>query len=207
MRTCKCILRTSFMCWNQTGGELWVCRCCFLLITHWIKFFFFHQGYTCIYKRRTGTKTDGCAVCYHSERFIQLSVSLLEFRRPDCELLDRDNVGIVLLLQPMAGQNEAFSPICVANTHLLFNPRRGDIKLAQLAIVFAEIDLMIKKCSSEGRRCEVILCGDFNSLPNSPLWNFITTGQLYYHGLPTWMVSDPFNMWTFTTGPRFNTGD
>ncbi|XP_051722867.1 protein angel homolog 1 [Ctenopharyngodon idella] len=152
------------------------------------------MGYTCIYKRRTGTKTDGCAVCYRSERFTQLSVNLLEFCRPDCELLDRDNVGIVLLLQPLAGQNEAFSPICVANTHLLFNPRRGDVKLAQLAIVFAEIDLMIKKCSSEGRRCEVILCGDFNALPNSPLWKFITTGQLYYYGLPTWMVSGQMDL-------------
>uniref|UniRef100_A0A8C1U879 Angel homolog 1 (Drosophila) n=1 Tax=Cyprinus carpio TaxID=7962 RepID=A0A8C1U879_CYPCA len=147
------------------------------------------MGYTCIYKRRTGTKTDGCAVCYHSDRFTQLSINLLEFRQSDCELLDRDNVGIVLLLQPTAGQNEAFSPICVANTHLLFNPRRGDVKLAQLAIVFAEIDIMIKKCRSEGRRCEVVLCGDFNAVPNSPLWNFITTGQLYYHGLPAWMVS------------------
>ncbi|XP_073683574.1 protein angel homolog 1 [Garra rufa] len=147
------------------------------------------MDYTCIYKRRTGTKTDGCAVCYHSDRFTQLSVSLLEFRRPDCELLDRDNVGIVLLLQPTAGQNEAFSPVCVANTHLLFNPGRGDVKLAQLAIVFAQIDVMIKKCRSEGRRCEVVLCGDFNALPNSPLWNLITTGQLYYHGLPAWMVS------------------
>ncbi|CAM4651399.1 unnamed protein product [Leuciscus chuanchicus] len=147
------------------------------------------MGYTCIYKRRTGTKTDGCAVCYHSERFTLLSVKLLEFRRPDCELLDRDNVGIVLLLQPLSAQAKAFSPVCVANTHLLFNPRRGDVKLAQLAIVFAEIDIMIKKCWSEGRRCEVVLCGDFNALPNSPLWRFISSGQLYYHGLPTWMVS------------------
>ncbi|XP_043118264.1 protein angel homolog 1 isoform X2 [Puntigrus tetrazona] len=147
------------------------------------------MGYTCIYKRRTGTKTDGCAVCYHSERFTQLSVNLLEFRHSDCELLDRDNVAVVVLLQPMAGQNIAFSPICVANTHLLFNPRRGDVKLAQLAIVFAEIDIMIKKCRSEGGHCEVVLCGDFNALPSSPLWNFITTGQLYYQGLPAWMVS------------------
>ncbi|XP_056092040.1 protein angel homolog 1 [Rhinichthys klamathensis goyatoka] len=147
------------------------------------------MGYTCIYKRRTGSKTDGCAVCYRIERFTQLSVKLLEFRRPECELLDRDNVGIVLLLQPLSAQSAALSPVCVANTHLLFNPRRGDVKLAQMAIVFAEIDVMIQKCRSAGRRCEVVLCGDFNALPNSPLWRFISSGQLYYHGLPTWMVS------------------
>ncbi|KAG1936389.1 protein angel homolog 1 isoform X2 [Pimephales promelas] len=143
------------------------------------------MGYSCIYKRRTGPKTDGCAVCYRSERFTQLSVRLLEFRRPDCELLDRDNVAIVLLLQPRS----ALSPVCVANTHLLFNPRRGDVKLAQLAIVLAEIDVMVQNCRSAGRRCEVVFCGDLNALPSSPLWRFISSGQLYYYGLPAWMVS------------------
>ncbi|XP_065123472.1 protein angel homolog 1 isoform X2 [Paramisgurnus dabryanus] len=147
------------------------------------------MGYTCIYKRRTGNRTDGCAVCYYSERFTQLSVKLLEFYRPDCELLDRDNVGIVLLLQPITERLEALSPVCVANTHLVFNPRRGDVKLAQLAIVLAEIDVMIESCKSQGKSCEVILCGDFNALPNTPLVKFITGGQLHYHGLPAWMVS------------------
>ncbi|XP_057199537.1 protein angel homolog 1 isoform X3 [Triplophysa rosa] len=147
------------------------------------------MGYTCIYKRRTGSRTDGCAVCYQSERFTQLSVNLLEFYRSDCQLLNRDNVGIVLLLQPITEQGEALSPICVANTHLLFNPRRGDVKLAQLAIVLAEIDVMMKTCESQGRRCEVVLCGDFNALPNSLLLKFITSGQLYVFGLPAWMVS------------------
>nr|XP_698034.2 protein angel homolog 1 isoform X1 [Danio rerio] len=148
-----------------------------------------NMGYTCIYKRRTGSKTDGCAVLYRGERFTQLSVSLLEFRRSECELLDRDNVGIVLLLQPTAGPHHQFTPVCVANTHLLFNPRRGDVKLAQLAIMFAEIHSVMQKCRSEGKSCELILCGDFNAVPRSPLWTLITTGELYYHGLPTWMVS------------------
>ncbi|XP_036449767.1 protein angel homolog 1 isoform X1 [Colossoma macropomum] len=149
------------------------------------------MGYICVYKQRTGTKTDGCAVCYHGDRFIQLSVSLLEFRRHDCELLDRDNVGIVLLLQPISehGEGLQFSPICVANTHLLFNPRRGDVKLAQLAIMLAEIDSVIRQCKTKGSDCEVVLCGDLNSLPNMPLYQLIATGQLYYHGLPAWMVS------------------
>lgn len=29
---------------------------------------------------------------------------------------------------------------CIANTHLLFNKRRGDVKLAQLAVLLANID-------------------------------------------------------------------
>lgn len=147
-----------------------------------------------MYKRRTRAKTDGCAICYRGNRFTQLSVSMLEFFRPETELLDRDNVGIVLLLQPIVTWGseamEKGPPLCVANTHLLFNPGRGDVKLAQLVIMLAEINHVVKSCRAKGEHCNVILCGDFNSVPNMPLYQFITTGQLYYHGLPAWMVRD-----------------
>ncbi|XP_026184756.1 protein angel homolog 1 [Mastacembelus armatus] len=151
------------------------------------------MGYTCVYKRRTGTKTDGCATCYRGDYFSVVSLSQLEFFRPETELLDRHNVGIVLLLQPVATQGVKVTakgpPLCVANTHLLFNPRRGDVKLAQLAIMLAEIDSMVQSCATKGEHCNVILCGDFNSVPHMPLYQLITTGKLYYHGLPAWMIS------------------
>ncbi|KAK6478979.1 protein angel-like protein 1-like [Huso huso] len=154
------------------------------------------MGYDCAYKRRTGSKTDGCAVCYQRTKFSVVSVSLLEYFRPDTELLDRDNVGLVVLLQPMmterlagGGQRSKVGPICIANTHLLFNPRRGDVKLTQLSIMMAEIDRMIDPWQEQGRSCPVLLCGDFNSVPNMPLYQFIRTGQLHYQGLPTWMIS------------------
>ncbi|XP_055720807.1 protein angel homolog 1 isoform X1 [Salvelinus fontinalis] len=152
-----------------------------------------YMGYTCVYKRRTGTKTDGCVVCYRGDRFSQVSESLLEFYRPECELLDRDNVGIVLLLQPIITQGSEVTakgpPLCVATTHLLFNTRRGDVKLTQLAMLLAEIDYIMRNCKVKGEHCNVVLCGDFNALPNMPLYQLITTRQLYYHGLPAWMIS------------------
>lgn len=106
--------------------------------------------------------------------------------------MNRHNVGIVLLLRPLVAQGAALKesgpPLCLANTHLLFNPRRGDVKLAQLAIMLAEIDAVVKSCKVKGEHCNVVLCGDFNSLPNTPLYQLIVTGELYYQGLPAWMV-------------------
>lgn len=149
-------------------------------------------GYTCVYKRRTGTKTDGCATCYRSSRFSEVSVTPLEFFRPDTELLDRHNVGIVVLLRPAVTRGSEIKtmgpPLCVANTHLLFNPRRGDVKLTQLAVLLAEIDKVVKSCKARGEHCNLIMCGDFNSLPYTPLYQLITTGELYYQGLSAWMV-------------------
>ncbi|XP_030247392.1 protein angel homolog 1 [Sparus aurata] len=151
------------------------------------------MGYTCVYKRRTGTKTDGCATCYRSSRFSEVSVTPLEFFRPDTELLDRHNVGIVVLLRPAVTRGSEIKtmgpPLCVANTHLLFNPRRGDVKLTQLAVLLAEIDKVVKSCKARGEHCNLIMCGDFNSLPYTPLYQLITTGELYYQGLSAWMVS------------------
>lgn len=98
-------------------------------------------------------------------------------------------MGLVLLLQPVLPEGlglKAVSPLCVANTHVLFNPRRGDIKLAQVALLLAEIDKIAR--TAEGSYYPVILCGDLNSVPDSPLYKFIRNGELSYHGMPAWKV-------------------
>ncbi|XP_062911872.1 protein angel homolog 2 isoform X3 [Mobula hypostoma] len=142
-------------------------------------------GYHCEYKMRTGNKRDGCAICFKRSKFSLISASPVEFYRPMIQILDRDNVGLVVLLQPAVSQSAA--RVCVANTHLLYNPRRGDIKLAQLAILLAEIN----KLASDGKggHWPIVLCGDFNSVPDSPLYNFIRHGKLIYDGLPIGKVS------------------
>ncbi|XP_007530197.1 protein angel homolog 1 isoform X2 [Erinaceus europaeus] len=148
------------------------------------------MGFTCFYKRRTGRKTDGCAVCYKPARFRLLCASPVEFFRPGLELLNRDNVGLVLLLQPLLPEGlgpVSVAPLCVANTHVLYNPRRGDVKLAQMAVLLAEVDKVARL--SDGTHCPIILCGDLNSVPDSPLYNFVRDGELQYHGMPAWKVS------------------
>ncbi|XP_077477429.1 protein angel homolog 1 isoform X2 [Stigmatopora argus] len=161
------------------------------------------MGYNCVYKQRTGNKTDGCATCYRRSRFSEVSVMPIEFFRPQTEILNRHNVGIVLVLRPVVDQDSKIrakgSLLCVANTHLLFNPRRGDVKLVQLAILLAEIDSVIKSWKAKDEHCNIIMCGDFNSLPHKPLYQLITTGELHFEGLPAWKVSgqkDLSNNWS-----------
>ncbi|XP_067848187.1 protein angel homolog 1-like [Heptranchias perlo] len=151
------------------------------------------QGYECVYKRRTGIKTDGCAVCYKRGLFTLVSEHPVEYFRPIVETLNRDNVGLLVLLRPLtpdgAQESSKLPDICVANTHLIFNPRRGDIKLTQLAVLFAEIEQVVQAARADGIRCPIILCGDLNSVPESPLYKLIRNGELYYYGMPTWKVS------------------
>ncbi len=63
----------------------------------------------------------------------------------------------------------------MANTHILFNPRRGEIKLAQVKLLFSEVERLKEKYK---HRCYFIINGDFNSTPPSPLYYFIMNGHL-----------------------------
>ncbi|XP_057679545.1 protein angel homolog 2 isoform X2 [Corythoichthys intestinalis] len=146
------------------------------------------QGYECVYKKRTGEKADGCAVAFKTSRLSLLSSNPVEFFRPGDALLDRDNVGLVLLLRPKEGAlTNSSGFLCVANTHLLYNPRRGDVKLAQLAVLLAEIGRLSRL--PDGAANSVLLCGDFNSTPWSPLLTFLLAGRLKYRHLPISAVS------------------
>ncbi|KAG9461521.1 hypothetical protein GDO78_016579, partial [Eleutherodactylus coqui] len=143
-------------------------------------------GYACEYKSRTGSKPDGCAICFKSDKFNLKLAKPVEYFRRHIALLDRDNVGLVLMLQPKTGGGDV-PTVCVANTHLLYNPRRGDIKLTQLAILLAEMTEVAHV--QDARLCPIVLCGDFNSVPGSPLHRFIKKGTLDYEGMTIGKVS------------------
>lgn len=145
----------------------------------------FILGYTGIYKKRSGTKTDGCATFFKEDVFSLERYRVIDFFKEDIPLMDKNNVAIVTILRPRCS-NGYFSPICIGNTHLLFNKNRGDIKLAQVANLFAELDIIARKpgnINGKEKYLPIILCGDFNSLPYSPIYNFLTLGELKYKGL------------------------
>ena len=128
---------------------------------------------------------DGCATCFKKTVFELDTTSAVEYLHPGVPVLDRDNVGLVLLLHTVKKRNKG-QKVCVANTHLLYNPRRGDVKLAQLVKLFCEIDKISCKSPSKpwyAKYFPVILCGDFNSEPHSDLYKFLCRGSLVYNGL------------------------
>lgn len=153
------------------------------------------MGYGCLYKRRTGNKHDGCGIFFRKSVFELDRFQAVEYSRSDVSVLDRDNVALIALLKPIAGRDGGFSNdfrLCVSTTHLLFNPRRGDIKLAQLCLLLAEIDRLAscgEAADGSPRYCPIVLCGDMNSEPHSPLYAFLTQGTLCYEGLLSGDVS------------------
>lgn len=148
-------------------------------------------GYTTDYKKRTGDDLhDGVLTAVKSDNFNVVSVVPVDYFRPHDPLTDRENVGLISVLE-MKSSDVA---IVVCNTHLLYNPKRGDVKLVQLCTFFAEIDKVVKQYASRYKRQPaVIMCGDFNSTPVSPLFHFVTFAKLFYESIPRQAVSGQGN--------------
>lgn len=140
------------------------------------------RGYDCVFGLRE-SKLDGCALFFKKNKFSLLQSEIINYRREDLiKILDRSNIGIIAKFKPLKQEkNEIDNCLVVGTTHLLFNPKRGDIKLAQIRLLFAELERMaLREVDRNGNKIyyPILIGGDFNLIPNSPLYQFIAEGNL-----------------------------
>ncbi|KAJ8773110.1 hypothetical protein K2173_028287 [Erythroxylum novogranatense] len=64
--------------------------------------------------------------------------------------------------------------LLVGNIHVLYNPSRGDIKLGQIRFLLSRAQILSKKWGN----IPVVLTGDFNSTPQSAIYNFLSSSEL-----------------------------
>lgn len=138
------------------------------------------RGYTGIWKMRTGNAIDGCAIFWKTSRFKLLYDESIQFNKFDL----RDNVAQICVLEVVSrnatrNTKAPLRRVVVCSIHVLFNPRRGDIKLSQVRRLLDRAHVV----SSTWNNAPVVLCGDFNCTPKSPLYNFISEQKLELSGL------------------------
>lgn len=61
----------------------------------------------------------------------------------------------------------------VSTTHLLFNPKRHDIRLAQVQVLLAELDRIARHDTNHHQNVPIILTGDFNIQQSSEVFRLI----------------------------------
>lgn len=154
---------------------------------------FYHQlnylGYASIYKQRTGSNVDGIAIYYKRDVFELVDHTSVEYFQPGVSVLDRHNVGLVAKLAVRANPSRY---LVVATTHLLYNPRRQDVKLAQMQILLAEVERFAFKGFSSGNPTywPVIITGDMNFEPYTGVYRLLTEGMFRYEGLSNTLTSN-----------------
>lgn len=148
-------------------------------------------GYSGIFKGRTGEAKDGCAIFWKNHRFRLLQEESIEFKEFDL----RHNVAQLCVFElnqnPMNVQRdnrtepvevdslqEDMHPkgrrVVIGNIHVLFNPKRGDIKLGQVRVLLQEAHALSEKWG----KADVVIAGDFNSTPQSTLYKFLVSSEL-----------------------------
>ncbi|KAM7005466.1 2',5'-phosphodiesterase 12 [Tautogolabrus adspersus] len=77
--------------------------------------------------------------------------------------------------------------VCVANTHLYFHPKGGNVRLVQMGVALKHLSHVIREVAPGA---PLILCGDFNSIPNSGVFQLLSEAEvLQQHA--DWSSSGP----------------
>mmetsp|Transcript_5062 Transcript_5062/g.11224 ORF Transcript_5062/g.11224 Transcript_5062/m.11224 type:complete len:602 (+) Transcript_5062:143-1948(+) len=159
-------------------------------------------GYEGLYKQKSRdfvgqySKVDGCATFWRRSRFAMTQEFSIEFNdlarhevanlgvdeaeaRRFMNRLSRDNIAQIVVLEalPLPGQpprprNQRQS-LCISNTHLYSNHQRADVKLWQTLNLLRELRNFVVP-----RDLPLMICGDFNSEPDSAVYEFLMNGMI-----------------------------
>ncbi|RHZ79076.1 hypothetical protein Glove_152g102 [Diversispora epigaea] len=166
-----------------------------------------HGDYDSVYWPKSRAKTmsdwekksvDGCATFFKASKFKLIDKHLIEFNqvalsRPDIKKTDdmfnrvitKDNIAIVTLLE----NKENSTRIIIANCHIHWDPSYADVKLVQVAMLMDELDKLAHKWgalpnqssynyNNHPNKMSTIICGDFNSTPDSGVYEFLSRGTI-----------------------------
>lgn len=90
-------------------------------------------------------------------------------------VMNKDNIAVFTMLE----DKNTNKRIIVANSHIHWDPSHADVKLVQVGVLMDEIDKFSSKhTSSSADKVPTIICGDFNSAPDSGVYEFFSKGSI-----------------------------
>lgn len=150
-------------------------------------------------------RVDGCATFYKASKYQLVENLLIEFnqialQRPDFKKTDdmfnrvftKDHIAVVTLLESRA----TGSRLIIANVHIYWDAEYRDVKLVQAALLMDELQKISDRFAklpprlsddpnsppppkyADGSKIPTIVCGDFNSLPDSGVYDFLANGTV-----------------------------
>ncbi|PAA59278.1 hypothetical protein BOX15_Mlig024710g1 [Macrostomum lignano] len=91
----------------------------------------------------------------------------------------RDNIALSVVLAPVA-KGQANSCLMVCTSHMHWDPQHSDVKLIQTVVLTSALAAKIKqfRANTGAASLPLVLCGDFNSLPDSGVIEFLNRGSV-----------------------------
>ncbi|EJD52827.1 glucose-repressible alcohol dehydrogenase transcriptional effector [Auricularia subglabra TFB-10046 SS5] len=149
-------------------------------------------------------KVDGCAIFYKKNKWRLLDKQLLDFQSMAMQRADfdksqtmftrvfaKDNIAVVGAFENIATGTR----LIVSNVHIHWNAEFRDVKLVQVALLMDEVDKMAQRVAamppqpveegqrprptySDGSKVPTIVSGDFNSVHDSGVYEFLANGAV-----------------------------
>jgi len=158
--------------------------------------------YSARYIKRPG-KVDGCGIFFKNSKFKLLKKICIDFNDisnfPELKQFHKkthrfitSNVGLILLLEhrDLKDYNSQPLQVWVSNVHYFWNPQYHDVKLMQAYYTV----LTLEKLMDTSNVLPVIVLGDFNSTPDSNVYEFFNRGVVAKKRIPT-LLNPYFNFY------------
>lgn len=71
--------------------------------------------------------------------------------------------------------NKPGRKVCVANTHLFWHPKGGNVRLVQMGVALKHLNHVIGEVAPDA---PLVFCGDFNSSPDSGVFQLVTETRI-----------------------------
>jgi CCR4-NOT transcription complex subunit 6 len=143
----------------------------------------------------------------HLIEFSALAMQRQDFKKTDDmfnRVLGKDTIAVICLME----NKETGTRFIIANAHIHWDPAYRDVKLVQVALLVDEIEQIAQSFAkypprlptrlsdsesagagetlpsrsppvyTDGTKIPLIICGDFNSVPLSGVYEFLSTGSL-----------------------------
>src|SRR5947207_11879531 len=115
--------------------------------------------------------------------FTQSALKREDFKKTEAvfnRVMNRDNIAVACLLR----HKQDGYRLMVANAHIHWDPAFSDVKLVQVAMLMEELDDLTTKWSKhlksspsqDPTKVPVVICGDFNSTPDSGVYEYMSRG-------------------------------
>jgi len=158
-------------------------------------------GFDYVYAPKTRTMftnkytSEGAAIFFRSSRFRKIDQFVLDFdakaveytssggiNKTQLNRLSRGNVAVFTMLEDL---RHGGRPLVVANTHITADVDAGDVKIWQTQTLLETLYDWVMRLSPT---CPVVLCGDFNSTPDSSVYELLMTGHVSHE------IEDPYQV-------------
>ena len=176
---------------TRTYNEFWVP----LMEEKGYKGLFFNKTRSKTMTEADAKKVDGCATFYKTNKFTLLQKQNFEYnsvcmgsdkykKTKDLfnRFMNKDNVALITFMQ----HNDSGEKIVIVNTHLHWDPAFNDVKALQVGILLEELQGILKKFQHTNslddiKNSSLIICGDFNSVEDSAVYQLFSTGSVSKH--------------------------